>query len=393
MDVGKAEQASSKVCLEKNRLNLTGRSRTSRLPWRGQFSPELVEYLIETVCPDASVLFDPFCGSGTVLFEAAQRGRTGFGSEVNPAAWHLASLASLCSLGPSEQLHLQQVLRDLNESLAATNSSTSAQAIDRVIEAAKDPQRDIPLRLCMSAAVLLGMGNKADIELKDLRKGVSAVESLLADITSYNGTGHCYLADARATPIESKTVEAVITSPPYINVFNYHQNYRPAVELLGWQPLTAAKSEIGANRKYRQNRFLTVIQYCLDMAQVLTEVARVSVVGAPSIFVVGRESNVLGASFKNSALLLKLMASSGVFDIVQSTERVFVNRYGQQIYEDIIVARAYGEEFVDLAFARECALSALIAAEHSVPEKNRDFLIAAQKQVEKVVPSPLFKPL
>ena len=46
--------------LQQSRLDIIDRSRTSRLPWRGQFSPELIEYLLETVCPNASVVFDPF---------------------------------------------------------------------------------------------------------------------------------------------------------------------------------------------------------------------------------------------------------------------------------------------------------------------------------------------
>lgn len=107
----------------------------------------------------------------------------------------------------------------------------------------------------------------------------------------------CYLMDARQMSIAADTIDAIITSPPYINVFNYHQNYRAATELLGWHPLEAARSEIGANRKHRMNRFLTVVQYCLDMSQCIDDMARTLRTGAPLVIVLGRESKVLGAPF------------------------------------------------------------------------------------------------
>lgn len=42
----------------------------------------------------------------------------------------------------------------------------------------------------------------------------------------------------------------VLTSPPYINVYNYHQQYRASAEALGWDLLEVAKTEIGSNRKH-----------------------------------------------------------------------------------------------------------------------------------------------
>ena len=68
--------------------------------------------------------------------------------------------------------------------------------------------------------------------------------------------------------INNDSIDFVITSPPYINVFNYHQNYRKSVEATGFNVLEVARSEIGSNRKFRSNRFLTVIQYALDIYQV-----------------------------------------------------------------------------------------------------------------------------
>ena len=91
--------------------------------------------------------------------------------------------------------------------------------------------------------------------------------------------------DSRNIALNDSVADMVITSPPYINVFNYHQKYRRSVEALGYDVLKIARSEFGANRKNRGNRFLTVIQYCIDMALSLNEAIRVCKNGSRMIYV------------------------------------------------------------------------------------------------------------
>jgi hypothetical protein len=61
------------------------------------------EARIERLCLNSRCLLDPFCGSGTVLYEAVEKGIDAIGAEVNPAAWHLATLASFCALPPADK--------------------------------------------------------------------------------------------------------------------------------------------------------------------------------------------------------------------------------------------------------------------------------------------------
>ena len=312
------------------------------------------------------------------------------GNSSNPAAWHLSSLASFCALATEQQGFVRSKLCSLREELARKGDLFShALTPDDISALIASADIDPMLRTCLAAVTLLGMGDKSDWTVDAAARGLIAVEALLRDLATYTGTGISYLADARATPLEAQSVEAVVTSPPYINVFNYHQNYRPAAELLGWSPLEAAQSEIGANRKHRMNRFLTVVQYCLDMAQALDEMSRVCKIGAPVVLVIGRESNVLGAAFRNADLLTRLMEYSQAFDIRQSVERVFTNRFGQRIYEDIVVARCADHARIALDFARSVGTDALDAAMASVPDKNEAALGAARAMSSKVQPSRL----
>ena len=103
-NLGTAQQTamSSLPLVAQADLNIQGRSRTNPLPWRGQFSPQLVEILLQTYgeSGDRRIL-DPFVGSGTVLIEAARLGYSAFGAEINPAAMTLASTYCFVNLDKS----------------------------------------------------------------------------------------------------------------------------------------------------------------------------------------------------------------------------------------------------------------------------------------------------
>lgn len=379
-----------KYSMDESRLNISERVRTSRLPWRGQFSPELVEYFLDVVCPSATRVFDPFCGSGTVLFEAAARGMHGIGVEVNPAAWQLASIACLANSGERQLAELQRRFVDAAHTLLSEFEQSPPSQYNNLFLNTINAAQNHDLRACLSTMLLLAMGNKAEFTLVSAERAAFTLSTLIAEMMTYSGRAECYLADARQTPVQEASIDAVITSPPYINVFNYHQNYRQAVELLGWRPLVAARSEFGSNRKHRQNRFLTVIQYCLDMAQALDEISRVCRPGAPVVLVVGRESKVKGTRFQNSKILIDLINNSPALQFLQRRERVFKNRFGQLIYEDVLVARTINHEQISLEIPRSVGIQALLDALQHAPDESKAALLEAQAAAVKVEPSALF---
>jgi DNA modification methylase len=382
----------SGVHLEQTKLDVVVRTKTSRLPWRGQFPPELVGYFLETVCRNAQFVFDPFCGSGTVLFEAIVRGRYAVGSEVNPAAWHLSNLASFGGLTSARKRSILDVL----QSITMTNRSSrglfnTTITADTIIKLICSGETEESLARYLAALLLLGMRDEVQLSDDHLYRGASAILQILLELSNLATCAQCHLEDARQTSLKDGSVDAIITSPPYINVFNYHQNYRSAVELLGWHPLDAAPSEIGANRKHRANRFLTVVQYSLDMLQCLNEMARVLKPNSPVVIVLGRTSNVLGAPFANGRIFSQLLSLSGSFGPVRTEERVFTNRFGARIFEDILITHKLRNASVDLEDAREIGVLALTKARNEVMRKNRSDLEEAIKHAGDVRPSPLLK--
>ena len=201
------------------------------------------------------------------------------------------------------------------------------------------------------------------------------------------------LADARALPLTEGSIDFVLTSPPYINVFNYHQNYRASAEALGWKPLGAARSEIGSNRKFRQNRLLTVVQYCIDQTYVLRELQRVCKDDARIIFVVGRESNVRKTPFFNAAIISRLATEALGFDLVLTQERVFSNKFGQNIFEDLlhlIPPRKQVDVKSAVNIARHVAQQALVDARARAPVEVLEDFESAIAKVDAVQKSAIF---
>ena len=201
--------------------------------------------------------------------------------------------------------------------------------------------------------------------------------------------------DARQLPIPDSSVDLVVTSPPYINVFNYHQQYRIPAEALGWDLLTVAKSEIGSNRKHRGNRFLTVIQYCLDITAVLSELSRVCKPSARAIFVVGRESTVRGSRFFNGEIVGRLAAECTSFRLDFRQERAFTNRFGHTIVEDLLHFHCRKthkhSDLFSVSDARTVAESFLRnAVDEAQGDEVRTDIESAIALLTEVQPSPFF---
>ncbi len=381
-------------------LNIETKLRANPLPWNGQFSPQLVEALLHRYATPAARVLDPFLGSGTVLFESGRLGLEVVGTEINPAALILASTYSFINtprkvrescIGNVTKLLLEN-LPDASRLFEGQSPSLTPEEIESAllrINAILDERPD--QALVKSLIILLDVYNR-NISSQKVILIWNRLKKLVMDLPFAMKTVRVIQADARAIPVPDGHVDLVVTSPPYINVFNYHQRYRASAELLGWDLLKVAQSEIGSNRKNRGNRFVTVVQFCLEMAQALKELRRVCKPGSRAIFIVGRESMVRGTPLYNGEIVAEVAHRSLGFDLLLRQERVFLNRFGQKIYEDILhFGIPPGSPSVDfMNSARAIAGQVLASASHTAPSASIDDIQSALKTVHMVSPSPIF---
>lgn len=382
--------------LQSSLLNIEEKNRSNLFAWRGQFSPQLIENLLDAYCMPRSVVLDPFAGSGTVLLEAASMSLPAYGFEINPAAWCFSKLYEFTNTGKAQRYEAVKELRDiLNRQFPLvlfSDNQLDLTVTETKIASIANQISDHAKILCNALVILLDVYNNP-ITSSFIHNKFQALADLVLKLPFTTKPIKADLQDARALPLESESVDFIITSPPYINVFNYHQNYRRSVELLGWDTLRVAKSEIGSNRANRGNRFLTVLQYCVDMANTIQELYRVVKKNGQAVFIVGHESRVLGVPFYNADMLERIALESGLFDVVLRQQRLFLNRFGQNIREDILnLQRTPGAYRVvnTLFLGRTIARNAYESSIKIVPPKNSSLLHDAISRVEQTEGIPIF---
>ncbi|MCL1467365.1 DNA methyltransferase [Argonema galeatum] len=390
--------------MPQNKLDLMDRERTSFYPWRGQFSPGLVDLLLDAYAQDDTVVIDPFVGSGTTLFEASRRGLKCYGSEINPAAILFARQAKFANINIRLRSRIFTVAEELIEKhigdyLPPTlfripknqppNESIKKAAMRLLNEAASDEM----LHSLLLTTVTLAMGNGDVLTGENFELSYERNRAIVSNLSFTSRPCHVFMSDARGLPLPEKSVDLVISSPPYINVFNYHQNYRKAMEMLGWHLLDIAPSEMGSNRKHRGNRFMTPVQFCIDLMLVLAELRRILHPDGTAIFVMGRESRVRGIAFNNSHLLALCAVGGAGFNIERWQERKFTNRFGITIYEDILTLKP-DCKILDTPseFGRQVGVLALQNASNIASGEVLNNIKQAIERSGEIPPSPYFKP-
>jgi hypothetical protein len=297
----------------------------------------------------------------------------------------MAKLYELCQADKAERTQLIGAV-----SSVVNSCLYDSEIIDALTKGFKEDEEGVVGTTLALLIVLLDV-YKNDITSKLLFEKWTKLTDTIRELPYTDRIVRVSLGDARHLPINDDTIDIVLTSPPYINVFNYHQNYRRSIECLGYDVLGIAKREFGSNRKHRGNRLYTVVQYCIDMALALGELSRACKPGSRMMLVVGRESNVLGYSFYNSDLVFRICEEALGLSFLLRQERVFKNRFGQLIYEDILhfenTKCDEPQESVLTESARSIARDALSAKIDQGDNKNRDLLLSAISNIDNIMKS------
>lgn len=239
------------------------------------FSPAVVEHAIEqSDLGKEAVVVDPFSGSGTTPLTASLRGHQSFGIEVNPFLRFVANTKS-CQVGKRKFLSRVQRATDATKSKRthwletfSTFSSSSPKSVDRdkwlfnpavlrafggaweASETFSGPEQSL-VRLCLIGAAM-DVANavkdgkclryrkdwrERDFGRADFREALSLRASQVAEdlerapIATSNAS--IQLGDCRAKSFDHQ-FDICVTSPPYLNSFDYTDVYRPELFLGGF---------------------------------------------------------------------------------------------------------------------------------------------------------------
>jgi len=109
------------------------------------------------------------------------------------------------------------------------------------------------------------------------------------------------------------------------------------------------------------------------------------------ILVVGRESNVRKTAFFNSQIVSEIITTMGGFIQSEQSERSFTNKFGQIIFEDLLIFKADKRTEPIIGTSYEIANMHITEGRKRAP---KDVLIDFDNALEKyktVQPSPIYK--
>lgn len=315
-------------------------------PYRGKISSKEASQIISQF-PQNSVVLDPFCGTGTIVYETTRHNLIGIGVENNPIAYDL-SKAKL-NIHENIQNVLLEVEQLISEAKHLNNFPDMAENAKGYfhIKTSKEIMRTAALinqmsdylKGCFYGAIALSARGcnhyiwtsssvGKNIEPK---KYINFYEKFYQKVKKHhypllNNKSQLFYFDSRnlSRVIKKESIDIVFTSPPYFNCLDYTSYYSKIVYQI-----------FGVDRKYIKTQLIQSLKtYKEDMEAVMNELFKVCKPGANVIFVVGdKKINgeiVKGEDFFDQISPFKKIrsiereyvnTSSKVFDSINKTER------------------------------------------------------------------------
>lgn len=350
-------------------------------PFPARMAPEIALEELASLPPNSRVL-DPMAGSGTVVRTALEQGHQAYGYDLDPLAVLMArvwttplDITSLCELGESLSAQARTKVHDPLLPWIDTDAETQAfisfwfgqeQRADlRVLSSLLlriDGAVGDALRLALSRIIITknaGASLARDVSHSRPHRARTSndfpvfaefdrsVKWLAKRLKSQQSLREASVAigDARRLDaLETGSIDAVITSPPYLNAIDYMRGHRLALVWMGFQlkELRVIRSaEIGVERvigdtanqtlanhlradmgplddlSNAQQRMIN--RYTLDLFEMVSEMHRVVRPGGKVVLVVG--NSCLRGIFVRNAEAARAAAEYIGFRVTKRRER------------------------------------------------------------------------
>ena len=335
-------------------------------PYLGKFIPQLVEALLDRYFAPGQHVLDPFAGSGTTLVQALESRHDVTGVDIAAFNVLLASVKTR----PYNLFVLERELRDVVSRLDSLPRARArptkylrewfAPQAARELLAFRELTReyehvDVLAVVLARAARSARLTTHFDLDFpREPQRGaywchkhkrecvpVESAQRFLRRYTLDTLARIKEFARLRAREAEAEmihgdarsigfahTFDAVVTSPPYPGLIDYHEQHRVAYELLGLEDLSG--SEVGAARAGTSRAALD--SYSAAVAEAIQNARESLRRGAPIVIVVNARHDLYPG----------ILARAGA-RLEQRLRRHVNRRTGRragEFFEDILVARA-----------------------------------------------------
>lgn len=338
-------------------------------PYPAKMVSYIPAYFLSLEIKKPLVVFDPFCGSGTVLKEASKRGMTPLGVDINP----LARLISKVETTPLNEITALKKLNEIRDIFHKVNfekkyfpnidywfgkrSQKDLSKLKKAInEVSKGKYRNF-FSVCFSAIIRktsyadsrISPPVKSKKMIEKVEHGykvdvLSSFEDQVKKMIRHLKQNNCKIEariigdDARNIRMPDSCIDIIITSPPYINAQKY---FRSTQLELYWLDLVDNKKlkeldekSIGTERvkvrdyknfkltdfrlindivkKYKDDKKVAyiILQYYNSMIKVIKELYRVLKKNGKLILVIG-DNHIKGRVVPSGKIFDKILVETG----------------------------------------------------------------------------------
>jgi len=287
-------------------------------PYPARFIPQIPRKAIKDWSEPGNVILDPFCGCGTTILESILLGRTAIGVDNNAVA-HLISQAKTASYTGDDLQRLQQFVSDV-PFRTMTKSSSEVWSPDfenltfwfderAIVDLGRLkglieqlPDRPKLLALAVFSAIIVSVSYQdsdtrytridrtyktGGVEKRFLAKLTDAINRAKEIIDRPKAESTLYLDDCRnLRQVQDSSVDLIITSPPYLNAYDYHKYHRQRLHWIEGDIKLARDYEIGKHDVFTRPKAIPE-PYFEDMAKCFAQWHRALRPGGRAFIVIG----------------------------------------------------------------------------------------------------------
>jgi DNA modification methylase len=337
-------------------------------PYPAKYTPQLVHKYLVSFCKHGYTVLDPFCGSGTTIVESAINGMDSVGIDLNPIA---------CIVSKAKSNNYQDYdIRLVDETIAQIRSlnTTISDDVDIpdfpnrshwfqdnvCVELAKlkskinsiENENVKDLLLCAFSKIIVRVSNQ-DSEVRYTAKNKNIpngtvynifIETLLGYVDVLKSNEYSVLAKAKIfngdtySELQRFTdnyFDFVMTSPPYINTFDYYLYHKLRMFWLDYDHRPVRQKEIGNHHRIDTKDFATAkAEYVESISKIMNELSRVSKPKSHFVMIIGDGivdgvtidmSRVIAETCQKSSYRIESVKSVNLSDITRSFNKKFSN--------------------------------------------------------------------
>lgn len=342
-------------------------------PYPAKFIPQIPRMAIERWTRKGDLVYDPFVGCGTTLLEASLLGRPSIGSDNNPVAI-LISRAKSAIYNHTDVAILRDFVSEVTYTLPNTQPHQelipnnknflywfSKDILNRLSSLKwlilKKPEPVQTMLQAIFSSIIVRVSfqdsdtryakieksiNSSDVDRIFINKLEDVLSRLPGIIVPKRASASVHLADARHVPfVKSNSVSLIVTSPPYLNAYDYHKYHRQRIHWIDGNVEHARDIEIGSHDEFTKPR-AKPDQYFIDMNDCFSEWARVLKRKGKCLILIGdaivnKEPVAVGDRFIELLRKHELYLEKHWIRTLQPTKRSFNVRNSRISHEHVLL--------------------------------------------------------